>query len=140
MKRWIFTILLFVLLGAIVTVAVAWYEASSFRGCVAPSNWGWPCDTLYRGPSVTYHTDVLDMPYQPIWPGFLVNALFYGIILWLLIPGPFVLRRHIRRSRRVEGGRCPKCGYDLRGAPPGAGCPECGWMRASEHTTGGDGA
>ena len=70
------------------------------------------------------------LPVVPLWPGFAVNTLFYAIILWLLIPGPFVLRRVIRLKR----GRCPKCGYDLRGQLPGAGsgCPECGWNRPPE--------
>ncbi|MDY7109254.1 MAG: hypothetical protein SYC29_11525, partial [Planctomycetota bacterium] len=65
------------------------------------------------------------LPLRPMWPGFLINTLFYAAVLWLLIPGPFMLRRLIRRRR----GRCVKCGYDLRGALPGAGCPECGWER-----------
>ena len=68
------------------------------------------------------------LPLLPMWPGFAVNTLFYAIILWLLIPGPFVLRRLIR----IRRGRCPKCGYDLRGDHDG-GCPECGGMRASDH-------
>jgi len=69
------------------------------------------------------------LPVVPLWPGFIVNTLFYALILWLLIPGPFILRRHIR----VKRGCCPKCGYDLRGAPSGGGgCPECGWNRASQ--------
>jgi len=68
------------------------------------------------------------VPLRPIWRGFALNTVFYAIILWLLIPGPFVLRRLIR----IKRGRCPKCGYDLRGHLPGAGCPECGWNREVE--------
>ena len=71
------------------------------------------------------------LPYRPIWRGVLINTLFYAVLLWLLIPGPFVLRRLIRLKR----GRCPKCGYDLRGQLPGAGCPECGWNRQPEAVT-----
>jgi hypothetical protein len=74
------------------------------------------------------------LPYRPLPSGFAINTAFYAIILWLLIPGPFLLRRHIR----IKRGRCPKCGYDLRGAPPevgpGGGCPECGWNRQPEAT------
>ena len=61
------------------------------------------------------------VPYYPIWPGFALNTLFYAVILWLPIRGPFVLRRHIRRKR----GLCVACGYDLRHADHDA-CPECG--------------
>ena len=32
--------------------------------------------------------------------------------------------RALRRRRRLARGRCPDCGYDLRGAP--GACPECG--------------
>ena len=38
------------------------------------------------------------LPLRPIWPGFAVNTLFYAAVLWLLIPGPFALRRFIRRD------------------------------------------
>lgn len=62
------------------------------------------------------------LPLRPIWPGFAVNTVFYGTILWLLfLVAPRTLRRQIRRRR----GRCLKCGYDLRGNLD-AGCPECG--------------
>ncbi len=61
------------------------------------------------------------LPLRPIWPGFAFNTLFYATILWPLICGPFVLRRHIRRKR----GLCVSCGYDLRHAEHEA-CPECG--------------
>ena len=49
------------------------------------------------------------LPVHPLWPGFAVNTIFYAVVLWLLIPGPFVLRRFIRRRR----GLCPKCGYPM---------------------------
>jgi len=72
------------------------------------------------------------LPVHLIWTGFTVNTLFYAIILWLLYRTSSVLRRHIRLKR----GRCPNCGYDLRGKHD-AGCPECGWNRPSEHAADG---
>ena len=66
-------------------------------------------------------------PLRPLWPGFAINTLFYATILWLLVPGPFVLRRFLR----VRRGLCVACGYDLRG-DFSQGCPECGWQRAAK--------
>ncbi len=59
------------------------------------------------------------VPLNPIWPGFAVNTLFYAAVLWLLICGPFALRRFIR----VKRGLCPACAY-----PRGESdvCSECG--------------
>ncbi len=59
------------------------------------------------------------LPLLPIWPGFAVNTFFYAGILWLLIPGPFALRRFIR----VRRGLCPKCAYPMG---EGVVCTECG--------------
>ena len=59
------------------------------------------------------------MPKEIVWSGFAVNTLIYAVILWLLIPGPFVLRRLIRRKR----GLCPKCAYPMGQS---AVCSECG--------------
>ena len=42
----------------------------------------------------------------PIWPGFLADSLFYAALLWLLIPGPFVLRRFIRMKRGLLPEMC----------------------------------
>jgi len=56
---------------------------------------------------------------RPIWPGFAVNTLLYAALLWLLIPGPFALRRFLRLRR----GLCPKCAYPMGES---AVCSECG--------------
>ncbi len=61
------------------------------------------------------------LPLLPFWPGFIVNTAVYAGVLWLLILGPFALRRLIRQRR----GLCPPCGYDLRHGEQEA-CPECG--------------
>ncbi len=55
----------------------------------------------------------------PIWTGFTANTIFYAAVLWLLICGPFALRRLIR----VKRGLCPACAY-----PRGESdvCSECG--------------
>jgi len=65
------------------------------------------------------------LPIIPIWPGFVLNVLFYAVV-WL--GGSFVVRRVLDR-RRVR--RCRKrgvcvtrgCGYELKGLGV---CPECG--------------
>ena len=59
------------------------------------------------------------IPLVPIWPGFAVNTLFYATLLWLLIPGPFALRRFLRLRR----GLCPKCAYPIGESSV---CTECG--------------
>ncbi len=58
-------------------------------------------------------------PLQPVWTGLILNTMFYATASWLLIAGPFRLRRFHRRHRR----RCERCGYSLLGFPV---CPECG--------------
>ncbi len=59
------------------------------------------------------------LPLRPIPVGFAVNTIFYAAVFWLLIPGPFALRRFIR----VKRGRCVKCGYPMGES---AVCTECG--------------
>ncbi len=61
----------------------------------------------------------LAFPAHPIWPAFIANTLFYAAFLWLLIPGPFALRRFLRLRR----GLCPKCAYPMGES---AVCTECG--------------
>ena len=59
------------------------------------------------------------LPLAPIWPGFAVNTIFYAALVWLLIPGPFALRRFLR----VRRGLCPKCAYPMGESSV---CTECG--------------
>ncbi len=72
------------------------------------------------------------IPLAPIWLGFAVDTLFYGlawVVLIALVVGPGALRRASRRRR----GRCLRCAYDLRGIPAGA-CPECGATHGANST------
>ncbi len=66
------------------------------------------------------------LPLRPIWPGFAANTLFYAAVLWLLICGPFALRRLVR----VKRGLCPACAY-----PRGESdvCSECSKALPSRH-------
>ena len=59
------------------------------------------------------------LPYNPMLIPLSLNTLFYAAVLWLLIPGPFALRRFVR----VKRGLCPACAY-----PRGESdvCSECG--------------
>ena len=70
-------------------------------------------------------------PTRPLWPGFAVNSLLYAALWWIVLVLFAWLIRFIRRwpaRRREKRGRCPACGYDLRGGFD-AGCSECGWRR-----------
>ncbi len=62
------------------------------------------------------------IPTLPIWPGLILNTLFYAAIWFAL----FTAVGALRTARRLRRGLCPLCRYDLRGLPQRA-CPECGW-------------
>ena len=72
-------------------------------------------------PNTTDYWRDRSLPFAPLWPGFAINTIFYGAILWVLTLGPFTARRMIRRRH----GRCIRCAYDLRHADHVV-CPECG--------------
>ncbi len=102
-------------------------------------DFGWPLPSLRRTRSFTpEHTDhrfalavpALDpiargrgrrLPLRPLWPGFAIGTLLFGLAAWLLLESP----GHLRRGLRALNGRCVRCGYDLRRARGGC-CPECG--------------
>ena len=64
------------------------------------------------------------IPLRPAWGAMAADMVFWSLVLWLLVLGPFVARRYLRRRR----GQCAGCGYDVRGDIAG-GCPECGLGR-----------
>ncbi len=81
----------------------------------------------FRQPNATAGTTLsypVILPVHVLWPGLVINTIFYAALLWLITLGQFTARRMIR----VKRGLCLKCGYDLRGTS-GGGCPECGWRR-----------
>jgi len=60
----------------------------------------------------------LQIPLRPQAIRFAGNSLIYAALL--LVPA------FLQRMRRVRLGRCPRCGYDLRGTDSRGQCPECG--------------
>ncbi len=66
------------------------------------------------------------LPCMPLWRGFLMNTVLFGMIWYVLL----FAWLDVRCLRRRRSGRCTRCGYDLR-SDFARGCPECGWNRGS---------
>lgn len=69
--------------------------------------------------SITRSPERTHLPLMPVWPGFVVNSLFYAAVAGAILFAPGA----VRRARRRRRGRCLACGYDVRGLDT---CPECG--------------
>ena len=134
MKRWLMRTCVFLPLGALVNVAVAWgclfFEGA--RGTDSPHRpFGITRDydgVLMAGfPMRSFHWPkyYAHLPDSMIWPGFAINTLFHAGVLWMLFCGPFALRRMIRRRR----GQCPACAYPTWGGGQSPVCTECGAPR-----------
>ena len=142
MRRLLIRVVAFLLLGAIVNVAVACAAIGRIRGdarwvfgtyltieyrCFGPPDavqtefeCGFPA-TIVRGTTPPGHWTLPTWHVE--WLGWPINTVFCAVVLWLLFAGPFVLRRW----RRIRRGLCPKCAFDLRGSDSWR-CPECGDM------------
>lgn len=59
------------------------------------------------------------LPWGMLLRGFIVNTIFYALVLWLLIVMPLAARRALRRRRRL----CVQCAYPIGTS---AVCSECG--------------
>jgi hypothetical protein len=57
----------------------------------------------------------------PIWPGFVLNTIFYAAIGWFMVAASGAVRQRVR----IKRSQCAACGYDLRGSASDQ-CPECG--------------
>jgi hypothetical protein len=64
------------------------------------------------------------VPFTPLWPGFAINVVIFGVGWMIAVFGPIAIWRSMRR----RPGRCGKCRYDLSGLI-GDVCPECGNAR-----------
>lgn len=83
-----------------------------------------------RSPSIYPGERAFYIPLIPIWWGWLLNVLFYMVVIAFL--SDQYSRRWGRGVRRRRKGLCPKCTYNLRG-DFSIGCPECGWKRGEGH-------
>lgn len=59
------------------------------------------------------------LPLLPLWPGFVVDTLLYGVCAL----GIHFIPDFVRRTTRKRRGCCTGCGYELVGLVK---CPECG--------------
>lgn len=69
------------------------------------------------------------LPYHPIYPGLILNSIFWGAIAFTTTR----LALYLRAQRRKRHNLCPTCAYDLQNIPT-PGCPECGWNRPTTST------
>jgi hypothetical protein len=65
------------------------------------------------------------LPARPLWAGLVGNTLFFAGAWSLVLFGPVVIRRYLRRRRNL----CPRCAYNLSATPSDSPCPECGIPR-----------
>jgi hypothetical protein len=65
------------------------------------------------------------LPYHLLWPGFIVNTIFYAAILWVVWISSSKIRRIVIARSRIKRHRCAACGYQIAEGV-GPVCSECG--------------
>jgi hypothetical protein len=156
MKRCAKMVMLFLLLGAIINVAVAWgcllycyrnylNEGSAAWTAAGP---GWHEQFVYYREgdtgtgqlragfaafSMTRATSSPGVTYHQQVPPNLIPAqpIWPGFAINTIFYAavlwlPFAELGTFRRRRRMKRGLCVRCGYSLRGNSGGCTCPECG--------------
>jgi len=74
--------------------------------------------------------DFVIFPYDPVFPGVIYNAAFFGWGLLLFGGAAFHFARKLKRYRRILNRRCANCNYDVRTLDA---CPECGEPRPARY-------
>lgn len=87
---------------------------------------GFPTNRL---PSWCFAFGSRRLPLVPMWPGFLINTLFWGTLSWVLASAA----KLIRRRSRIRKGLCVRCRYALGSLKT---CPECGTPAVARTMTG----
>lgn len=90
-----------------------------------------PGGRVVRRLSVDQWSEPRVLPLVPVFYGLIINTIFYSIIIFMFLFGVQYVRKLIRRL----SGRCPMCTYDLQNNIA-SGCPECGWNRSAQPSTG----
>lgn len=78
---------------------------------------------VYPGSREHLYPDTTYWATRVIWPGLIADMTFFASAFAI----PFASRRAFRAIRttvRRTKGHCPACGFDRRGLPPQAACPE----------------
>jgi len=100
--------------------SVAYIEVGSFGSSYKVAG-GESVNILNSG----YH---MNLPFTPMWYGFLFDTILFSIIWIYLIPVPIAIIQYLISKERMQRGLCPNCDYDLK-RDFQAGCPECEWNR-----------
>lgn len=106
------------------------YAVEHYRGPIAAPTEHEVTGLLRLRPRSMYNHFDGSLPVAPLWGPLLANTALYAGTWWGVLSVVAATARAIRNRRRARHGCCPVCAYDLRG-DLAAGCPECGWGRAT---------